>query len=135
MYFLNDLIFLYKVFFPNYAGKIIFIIASHIIHNFEGYGNMLQEEYRSIAAYLRTGEFPKQVSSSVSNFKRKANKFELRQDKLYRDAKPVVQFSGQRKLFDQFHTLVNSIIGASVGTPAEIHSWSSRYVPNLNVNV
>ena len=75
---------------------------------------MLQEEYSNIARYLRSGELPKQVASSVSNFRRKANKFELRQEKLYRDAKPVVQFSGQRKLFDQFHTLENFIIGTNL---------------------
>ena len=46
---------------------------------------------------------PKYVSSTRSNFKKKAAKFSISNGELQRDGLPVVKYGQRREIFDEFH--------------------------------
>jgi len=83
---------------------------------------MNNAEYKSIYNYLATGNLPADYSSTKSNFKKKASKFNIRHQKLYKGNKPVIKHSEQQKIFAStpgFSTSYN-ILGIVLLGPWEI---------------
>jgi len=71
---------------------------------------MNNAEYKSIYMYLASGKMPTTYNSTKSNFKKKANKFTIKYNKLYRGDKAVVKHSEQQKVFHStpdFNTFYN----------------------------
>ena len=64
---------------------------------------MQNAEYAAIVAYLQRGTIPKQLPSTKSNFVKKANKYQLRGESLYRNGLQVVRYAERKKIFDAFH--------------------------------
>ena len=80
---------------------------------------MQATEYSQIFTYLSTGALPPIFSSNKSNFTKKASKFSLNGNSLFRDGLPVVKWKDRRRLFDQFHE----------------HYWVSAHISLLNLNI
>ena len=64
---------------------------------------MQRAEYSNIITYLKTGGIPNTLASTASNFKKKARKFTLHGDTLYKDSLPVVRWADRRRIFDEYH--------------------------------
>ena len=61
---------------------------------------MGKADYSNIMSFLESGILPSALASTKSNFRKKANKFEIKNGKLYRAGLPVVQVSEQKRIFD-----------------------------------
>jgi len=68
---------------------------------------MQNQEYKAILHFLSNGRLPTNFSSTKSNFIKKANKFTVKNGKLYKGDLAVVKFSEQKKIFDSTPALRN----------------------------
>ena len=64
---------------------------------------MEDKEYSGIMRYLKTGRFPKTISSR-SNFKKAAKKYRLKNKMLHRYGKIVVKECEKEEIFSKYHT-------------------------------
>ena len=69
---------------------------------------MDSQEYARISSFLENGQLPPVSDTSGSyakrsNWTRQASKFELRDGKLFRDNKPVLQYKDQEQAFLEHH--------------------------------
>ena len=83
---------------------------------------MNNAEYQAIYKFLATGILPTNFSSTKSNFKKKARKFNIKHKKLYKGDLAVIKNSEQQKVFSStpgFSTSYN-ILGIVLLGPWEI---------------
>ena len=65
---------------------------------------MLAGRYKSIKSYLANGTLPSNLPSTVSNFRREANKYKLEANgELSREGKRVALYKDRMKIFNALH--------------------------------
>ena len=65
---------------------------------------MLAGRYKSIKSYLANGTLPSNLPSTVSNFRREANKYKLQATgELSREGKRVALYKDRMKIFNALH--------------------------------
>ena len=68
---------------------------------------MISRDYQNISTYLKAGDIPGQLTSTVGNFKKKANKFQLnKKGQLTRNGKVVIRYSERASIFQTFHQVL-----------------------------
>ena len=70
---------------------------------------MNNAEYSAIYKFLATGILPGNFSSTKSNFKKKARKFNIKHKKLYKGDLAVIKHSEQQKVFNSTPDFIPSI--------------------------
>ena len=71
---------------------------------------MIKAERDEILAYLETGVLHVKLRSTASNFRKKANKFEVKKKVLHRDGLPVVLRGERKKIFESLHQVICNLI-------------------------
>ena len=67
---------------------------------------MQQKDYQDIKSYLTQNILPKTFSSTKSNFKKLASRFEVVNNELRINGLQIVLYKDRKKIFDEFHQVI-----------------------------
>ena len=64
---------------------------------------MQKRDIEELKAYLIQNKLPKRFSSTASNFKKRASKFEIINGELRKCGLKIVEYKDRKLIFDHFH--------------------------------